>query len=129
MTLILRSMRALAPVCSFALLALCYGVVCIAYYSIEKIVETPPVDLPLTSWKTFPGMLLMIYLCLHTAHCPFVSVFFGNSLYMFEGVGLVVPLEMSMKDPSKFRFLFSLIVYLFSIFCMAIGILVRTRVA
>ena len=97
-------------------------------------------DLPLTSWKTFPGMLLMIYLCLHTAHCsiylclhtahcPFVSVFFGNSLYMFEGVGLVVPLEMSMKDPSKFRFLFSLIVYLFSIFCMAIGILVRVCVA
>jgi hypothetical protein len=51
-------------------------------------------------------------------------VFFGNSLYMFEGVGLVVPLEMSMKDPSKFRFLFSSIVFLFSVFCMIIGVLV-----
>lgn len=58
-----------------------------------------------------------------------VAVFFGNSLYMFEGVGLVVPLEMSMKDPSKFRFMFSLIVYLFSIFCMAIGVLVRAHVS
>jgi hypothetical protein len=52
------------------------------------------------------------------------AVFFGNSLYMFEGVGLVVPLEISLKDPSKFRFLFSAIVYLFSVFCMIIGVLV-----
>ncbi len=43
---------------------------------------------------------------------------------MFEGVGLVVPLEISLKDPSKFRLLFSSIVYLFSLFCMLIGILV-----
>jgi hypothetical protein len=47
---------------------------------------------------------------------------------MFEGVGLVVPLEMSLKDPSKFRFLFSTIVYVFSAFCMLIGILVRILV-
>ena len=52
------------------------------------------------------------------------AVFFGNSLYMFEGVGLVVPLEISLKDPSKFRFLFSSIVYIFSVFCMIIGVLV-----
>ena len=50
-----RSMRALAPVCTFALIALCYGVVCIAYYSIEKIVESPPDNLPLSNWKTFPS--------------------------------------------------------------------------
>ena len=43
---------------------------------------------------------------------------------MFEGVGLVVPLEISLKDPSKFRFLFSSIVYIFSVFCMIIGVLV-----
>jgi hypothetical protein len=46
---------------------------------------------------------------------------------MFEGVGLVVPLEISLKDPSKFRFLFSAIVYMFSVFCMIIGILVRSH--
>jgi hypothetical protein len=44
---------------------------------------------------------------------------------MFEGVGLVVPLEISLQDRSKFSFLFSVIVYSFSLFCILIGILVR----
>lgn len=52
-----RSMKALAPVCSFALVALCYGVVCIAYYSIEQIIRSPFKNLPLANWKTFPSNL------------------------------------------------------------------------
>jgi hypothetical protein len=128
-------MKSLAPVSSFALAALCYGVVCIAFYSGKQLAHAPPSNLPLANWNTFPSALAHA-----TPHppthpppplpcLPFPShllspVFFGNSLYMFEGVGLVVPLEMSLKDPSKFRFLFSSIVFLFSVFCMIIGVLV-----
>uniref|UniRef100_H0VF53 Solute carrier family 36 member 3 n=1 Tax=Cavia porcellus TaxID=10141 RepID=H0VF53_CAVPO len=66
----------------------------------EYIVQIPyPINLPLmANWKTF-------------------LLFFGTTIFTFEGVGMVLPLKNQMKNPQKFSFVLylgmSLVIFLY----------------
>lgn len=46
-------------------------------------------------------------------------LFFGSVVYAFEGINLIIPMEASMQDPSKFRFIMNVAVVIVTVIFVA----------
>lgn len=82
----IRSLKYLNPFALAGLVAIGLAVGTVVYYCVLTI-RTDGINGDVwlrTNWSTFP-------------------VAYGVVIYLFEGIGLILPLEQKMRDPSKFR--------------------------
>lgn len=97
---LLRSIRSLGPFSLLANAALLTGFVAVVtYIGIHfKWQHSFP------SWRTYP-------------------LFFGQMTAALEGIGLVIPVETSMRDPSKFPFVLRIALFILTAVLMTVGTL------
>ncbi|GLV33720.1 uncharacterized protein CBL_11394 [Carabus blaptoides fortunei] len=82
LTCLVRNLKYLAPLSTFANLVMLTGVIITLYFVTQ---DLPPVSSRdyVANWNTLP-------------------LFFGTALFAFEGIGLVLPLQREMKNPQHF---------------------------
>lgn len=97
---LLRSIRSLGPFSMLANVALLFGFLAVAWY----IAMHFRWQYTLPSWRTYP-------------------LFFGQMTAALEGIGLVIPVETSMKDPSKFPFVLRTALIILTVVLMTVGTL------
>ena len=99
-TAMLRSIRSLGPFSVLANAALLTGFVAVVFY-IGKHFQWQQ---NYASWSTYP-------------------LFFGQMTAALEGIGLVIPVETSMKDPSQFPFVLRTALFILTSVLMTVGTL------
>ena len=79
---LIRSLKSLAPFSILADMASLLGIFFVLYGDVENFSQNEPTDM-VTSLSSLPFL-------------------FGVSIYCFEGVGMILPIESSVKEPKKF---------------------------
>jgi len=97
---VLRTLKYLAPFSLMANFTLLFSIGVVYYHDFTKI--NSPIDLEAVNWSSLP-------------------IFFGVAVYSYEGIGLVLPVESSMREPKKFMPVFYGIINFYSFLLITFG--------